>query len=289
MEIEVIYGDWKQAGKAFIITPRCNEKPCTISPEWLLAYALKHDKIIEDPSKLAYLLKLVNGPYTIHKAAAVSPTEWRQLFWLAQYVSVTPNKKCAKLLPFAPHTSTLSAIGHPQVCIDSTNINTGYLQILIDLLAATGTKKLYLINPSRHIPSRKVFFSGIRGLIAARQLLTPRETLKNLHLSLKYSEDFKEIMDTVSEYISNTVVPDRPIDLLKEIFQEKSEEARGILEELLETGGTMSLKAYLEGANRLYKEGEKIAIKLIYFGYVTLLQTQVNITHKGIFVLKEGY
>ncbi len=281
IKVKIIYGE-RCPENTYIISSSCQTRPQTISPEWLLSHALYSDGYIRNWQRLSFLLKTVHGPYTVSKAAAVESDDWEQLHWLSRYTDGESSKECACLLPFAPNVSALSSLGKKQVCIEADRLEEKFLEILIHTLAATGTEQLILVNPPTIWHFEEAVFKGQIGAYQASIMRMPRP----LQVKIKETLDIDVVKQSLKQ--DNVVASKLPTlrappNMLKEAFDDLYDLAAMILEEIQESGYTMSLKAYIEGAQQLDENhGKKTAMRLIAYGYVKIRQGQVEPTRKTI-------
>jgi len=174
LEVVLLYGG-ECPESSFQVTPGCACTPTTVAPEWLLAQALKEDGLVEEQHRLAFLLREAPGPHTAAKAAAVEPEHWEGLLHVSLYTDSACSERCACLLPFAPATSSLSILGQPEACILAHGLSAGFLKALLLAAAASGARKLYLVDPPLDFPLyTKIVVTGLEGYRAVARMPAPR-------------------------------------------------------------------------------------------------------------------
>ncbi|QOJ79537.1 hypothetical protein IG193_03510 [Infirmifilum lucidum] len=283
MRVEVFYGEECPSG-TFSVTPSGELPPWTYGPEWLLAQALEHDMPLRRPGRLVTLLLDAPGPHTVWKAAAVEPDDWWEILKVAVYTGEPRQGQSVQLLPFAPATSTLSAIGQREVCIHAESISRSFLASLIHALSASGTERLVLANPPFITQWQSLKASGVVGYSLSRRALLPRviqlRALARADFDVEKGE-FSGGSPITCKYPERSKQP----DLVKLAFGGESELARAILSELEASGGVVSYRAFMDTSSSLDPRGKSIARRLILYGYVALRQAQVELAEKGLYVL----
>ena len=285
MHIQILYGE--KCGKdSFQVVPDCPNQPRTIAPDWLLASSLRHDKYVDNWQRLTLLLKTAGGPYTVAKAAAVEPEKWQGVHWLSQYTDQYLGDDCSCKLPFAPHVSLLSSLGREEVCLDAEGVTPSFLSQLLHVLASTGTKKVVLVNPPMFFRFDEAVFTGQIGAYYSARLYTPRALQYSIKEDIAIDIENKSLKQETG-YSASTVKPMPPKDLLKEAFGNLTQLAHQLLEEVELAGYTMSLKAFIEGAQQIDDTyGKIVATRLILYGYLKPRQAQVEITEKALYAMQ---
>ena len=283
--IHVIYG--ADCGDVeFRVIPSCRERPYIAAPEWILVEALAADGLVKRPGRLGLLLRSVKGPFSVLKAAALEPEDWEPLLWLSAYTSDKPTGGCAALLPFAPSTSSLSALTHREACIDAYMIPRGFLEQLIYAAGGSGVEDLYLLNPE---PTWLFSDAKLRGPLArhrARAMSLPRFVLSRVGETVV----FDEVEDILEGSLLEVSLPKPgPVgDLLAAAFPGADEVAYTLLDGVEESGYVLSYRAFLEMAGQIGgKDGYSIGQRLVLYGYLSVRQAQVVPTSKGLYVLTE--
>jgi len=287
LELVLIYGG-ECLGSSFCVTPGCACPPATVAPEWLLAQALKEDGFVEEQHRLAFLLREAPGPHTAAKAAAVEPERWEGLLHISLYTDGACGEQCACLMPFAPATSSLSILGRPEACIFAHGLSTGFLKALLHAAAASGTEKLYLVDPPLDLPLyTKIKVAGLEGYRAVARMPAPRGLRLPAVASIRAHLERGEV---VGGRVMHARLPPlgRKPNLLKLAFGEEGQVAQALLEELEASGNLMSARAFLELASSLSEKGRRIARLLKLFGYIQLRQAQVELSKKGVYALLAG-
>ena len=283
MRVEVVYGE-KCPSEVFSIIPEGLHPPWTYAPEWLISQALEHDTGLRRPGRLTVLLLDAPGPHTLWKAVAVEPDEWWEILKVAVYTGEPKQEQSVQLLPFAPHVSSLAAIGQREVCIYAEGISQSFIASLIHALSASGTERLILVNPPFTTQWQSLRASGVVGYSFARRASLPRviqlRALARADFNVEKSE-FSGGDPIACKHPERSRQP----DLVKLAFGDGADLARAILSELEASGGIMSYRAFMDTSSSLDQQGRSIARRLILYGYVAFRQAQVELTEKGLYVL----
>ncbi|UNQ72861.1 hypothetical protein [Infirmifilum sp. NZ] len=285
MLIEAVYGE-TCPGNVFSITPWGETPPWAYAPEWLISEALKHDVGLRKPGRLTVLLADAPGPHTVHKAAAVEPDDWWEVLRVALYMAKPKPSKSVQLLPFAPATSALAALGQKEACIHAESLTADYLHSLIHALSSSGTERLVLVNPPQFSLWQKLRTSGVTGYSFARHLALPRALQLGALSRSRYNLRENEALGADVPLFKSPVIF-REQSLVKYAFGDESELAVALLSELEASGGVMSHRAFMDTASSLGPSSRGIARRLLLYGYVVFRQAQVELTLKGIFALSE--
>ncbi|MEM3892575.1 MAG: hypothetical protein QXS92_03160 [Thermofilum sp.] len=287
MHVEFLYGGSCPEG-FFRVAPDCGCPPSTLSPEWLLAQALEEDGVIRNRGRLALLLREAPGPHTVAKAAAVEPDMWEGVLHVALYADAQPcSEECACLLPFAPATSMLAALGRKQACAYAEAVTPAFISSFIQAAGFSGVEKLTLVNPS-YVPSRwtKLVFDGFEGYRAASAIPAPR-ALRYAAMSSIDAEASAGEVRGVPITTQALPQPRAAPKLVPLAFGESWREALALLEEVEASGHLITARALYEIASAM-GAGKPLVRKLLAYGYLRVRSGQVELSGKGIYALGQG-
>ncbi|ABL78181.1 hypothetical protein [Thermofilum pendens] len=290
MSVEVRYGREGCPEDSFQVLPSCEERPGVVAPDHVLALALREDGFVRSHHAVAFLLRTAPGPNTVAKAAAVSPEGWRELLYLSMHVEDQPSSsRCACLLPFAPSTSTLAALGKSEVCLDASSLGAVFLASFVHVALSMGARRIILLNPPYLDYWERLKLSGLPGYRRALIERMPRALRVRAAVDINVDLSKNEIYEKVP-FSFKLPQPRKPPSLLRFAFQEKEGLALELLREVEASGLVTSYKAFLEAARELNPgEGVAVARRLFLYGYVSIRQGQVEATEKAIYALGAGW
>lgn len=286
MHVEFLYGGSCPEG-SFRVAPDCGFAPSTISPEWLLAIALKDDGFVRNWGRLALFLREAPGPHSVAKAAAVEPEMWEGVLHVALYTDSQPRSEdCACLLPFAPATSMLAVLGRKQACVDASAVSPAFLLSFLQAASLSGVERLTVVNPP-YVPAKwtRIAFNGFDGYRAAVTIPAPRAIRYAAVSSIDAEASTGEVRG--NPILQSLPQPRAAPKLLLHAFGKDWQEALALLEEVEAAGHLITVRALYEIASEM-EAGRSLVRKLLEYGYIRARSGQVELSGKGVYALVQG-